>query len=410
MCNANRDGMLSTAYKVLGFIGAVSVSASAVLAQPVESTLSDDFQQAIDEYLTQFVEEEGMPGLSVGIVVDDQMIYSRAFGVRSLESNQPVSDRTLFQICSITKAFTATLIALQVADGRLAWDDPIERYLPDWLEAPAWNGDSTVLTLRLLTNHRSGLPSRPPTLPAEQEDGLIRAFSHFQLWQSLKMTQLEREPDTAFGYSNYGYALAGFILEHTAGAPYSQLLRDQIFEPLDMPDSTVILMPKHVDLLAQPYRWDESSGSLVRTLTQDMDALAPSGDIFSSVHDLVPFLAFQMGAPLASDRIQLDRRFITSMREGHLTSPDSKLTYGLGWGVTELSTGSIVFHDGGSDGYTAYIGYSPDERVASIVLCNLGSSKAAVPIRRVGHSLLASAITDRRRTENAQETASDKEN
>ena len=135
MCHANRDGTSITAYNVFGFIVAVSVSTSSVLAQPLASVLSDDIQQAIDEYLAQFVEEQAMPGLSVGIVADDRMIYSRSLGVRSLESNEPVSDRTLFQICSITKAFTATLIALQVADGRLAWDDPIERYLPDWLEA-----------------------------------------------------------------------------------------------------------------------------------------------------------------------------------------------------------------------------------------------------------------------------------
>ena len=175
-----------------------------------------NLEAVVDRVVQRFLLDNDVPGAAVGIVRDGTLIYAKGHGVRSVERHEPVVANTLFQIGSVTKVFTTTLMLRLRDEGRLALDDPVSTYLPPQVAMPAWGtGEERLIpTLRHLATHRSGLPrDQPNRRDRPHSPTVMEPYSIAELYQGLSTTKLLFRPGTTRQYSNYGFGLLGHVLE-----------------------------------------------------------------------------------------------------------------------------------------------------------------------------------------------------
>jgi serine-type D-Ala-D-Ala carboxypeptidase/endopeptidase len=340
----------------------------------------------IEKKVQELMQRHDYPGISIGLVFEDNIIYSRSFGVADRETKKPVTVDTLYQIGSLTKVFTATLIVEMRDKGIIRLDDPISKYLPGNVVLPKDPRGRPIITLKHLLTHTSGLP--PDVVnPGREKDGEPwLGYSLRSLYAGLAKTKLEFPTGARWGYSNLGFGLLGQALERATGKKYENLLKQNIFVPLKMNSSTITLDARSRQLLATPYRDDHPR---VKTRPWDLGALSSAGGITSSVADLSKFMTFQFRAgeinitPVSGSSLlemQTPQQFISEWRSAN----------GLGWRIDRSDkVGNIVSHGGDVDGYASYFAFSPTHKIGVIVLTNCGIGQ---PIATFGGWLMGEAV------------------
>ena len=317
------------------------------------------------------MEQKRIPGAVIGVVVGDELVLREAFGYRDLASMAPMEPETLFQIGSVTKSLTATLVGILAAEGALRWDERI---------GTIWTGEHALpvalrpLTLRQLAAHVAGLPREPVNrrnLP--ESPSVMLPYSRAELHAGLAETELEGAPGAAWAYSNLGYAILGRTLELATGRSYEELLRTRLLEPLGMTDSGVSATPEVVERFAACY-WPEDDEPIARDPWEMGEVCAFAG-AYSSVDDLARFVAAQYddGAeavigPEARRELHAPLIEIPELG-GRRMAP--------GWFVDELpGAGRLLGHGGEVDGHSACIAFLPEARAGLIVLANQGDDSA----------------------------------
>lgn len=279
-------------------------------------------------------------------------------GSRSQGDARPLDASTLFEIGSITKVFTGLLLADAVQSQRMTLDDPAAKYLPGSVRMPA--RPSRAITLLDLATHRSGLPRLPNNLDPSDDKNPYADYSVEQLYAFLSTYELAREPGAQYEYSNLGAGLLGHILSLQASSAYEGLVRARIAEPLGMKSTAITLSPALQARLAPGHTED-----LQVTSNWDIPTLAGAGALRSSAEDMLTFLAAAMGleqTPLASAFAVATRSHRPTDRAGE--------SIGLGWHITPSHGKTIVWHNGGTGGYRAFIGFNPEARAGVVVLTN----------------------------------------
>lgn len=357
----DRDTMLvSVAADATGQLSGFSLS-TVLNSKPLatDNRLRSAFDRSLDSLVRAYARDQLMVGMSIGLIRHDSLfVYN--YGETNRTNGRLPTDSTLYEIGSISKTFTATLLADAVGWGPMKLNDPINRYLPDSL--PTLQRDGAVITLQMLANHTSGLPRLPGNLDAvgSPPDNPYRAYDDKALFACLKTVTLATKPGTAYQYSNLGSGLLGTILARTAGTSYSQLLSSVITRPLNMTQTTLSLRPTDRLRLAQGYN---ATGQ--PTANWDFQALAGAGGIRSTVHDMLRYLRAELkGSPEALGMAMQMTRAITFQR--HNTG------VGLGWHQTESKTG--WWHNGGTGGYASFASFDPKLRTALVILSNTAVS------------------------------------
>ncbi len=291
-------------------------------------------------------------GIVVG-VIDNSGKRIVAYGKRAAGDTAPLDGDTLFEIGSITKAFTGLLLADMTLRGEVALDDPAAKYLPDGVKMPERNG--RAITLRHLSSHHSGLPSLPANLQPPDPANPFADYTPARLYDFLSTHSLRRDPGESYEYSNLGAGLLGHLLARRAGKSYEDLLRERILTPLGL-SSTVIalnaatrarLAPGHGLQLDPVKNWD-------------FDALAGAGALRSSANDMLRLLD-------AALRGQWGEKGKLALADRKPAGAD--MTIGLGWHVMEGER-PIIWHNGGTGGYRSFLGYSPATGKGVVVLSN----------------------------------------
>jgi len=326
----------------------------------------------LDAWIAKSVADWKVPGLSVAVVKDGEVVFSRGYGVRELGRPEPVSSRTLFAVGSTTKAMTSALAGLLVDEGRLRWDDPVIRHLPGFLLSDPYL--TREVTLRDLLTHRAGMPNTDFLwYRVEPEPGeVLRRFAFARPETSLR---------SHFTYQNVMYHAAGELLAAAGGKPWAELVKERIFGPLGMNDSvpTAAGLAGRVDV-ARPHF--ERDGRVETIRLASVDAIPSAGAVWSSADDMARWLAFllaggrQGGQTLLSEAA-LDELFRPQMlvRDGFY--PTARLTrphwtsYGLGWFQQDYDGRALDFHTGSIDGMVAICGLVRDEKLGVVVLANL---------------------------------------
>jgi len=353
---------------VMAAVLSVNVLKVAWAVEPSKSELSIETRiQAlipdIETYTARGMKAFDSPGLAIGIVANDRLIYGKGFGVRSKAGDAPVDSRTVFQIGSATKGFLATTMALMVDRGKLRWDDRVVDLDPDFqLKDPWVTREFRVFDL---IAQRSGLPSYANDalgLIGIGEAALIRSLRHVEPVSSFRST---------FAYTNITHLLAGRIVAKAAGAPdWNTVLHTELLDPLGMTDSShtaeaIEAAANH----AKGYRWTPE-GTIEAPFTQIFPYdFGGAGDINSTLEDMVRWLRLQLGNGTFEGRSLVSPENLAFTRTPKVAISD-KTFYALGWVIHQTPNGNIVWHNGGTSTFGSYIGMVPDKNVGVIVLTN----------------------------------------
>jgi serine-type D-Ala-D-Ala carboxypeptidase/endopeptidase len=298
---------------------------------------------------------------SVGIVVgliDEKGTRIISYGKRSENSGVPVDGDSIFEIGSVTKVFTATLLADMVERGDLQLDDPISKFLPKSVKAPSFEGKE--ITLRHLSSQTSALPRLPGNMTPKDQTNPYADYSVDQMYSFLSSCTLTRAPGSQYLYSNLGVGLLGHILGLVGKTDYESLVRTRICQPLRMNNTGITLTPEMKAHLATGH-----NQALRPVANWDLPTLAGAGALRSNVNDMLKFVAANIGlnaSPLAS-----------AMSRTHQTQHDTGiegLDVGLGWHILKRFDTELIWHNGGTGGYHSFVGFNKAKRTGVVILSN----------------------------------------
>jgi CubicO group peptidase (beta-lactamase class C family) len=319
----------------------------------------------------------------IGIITPNgTQVYG--YGNISKANSTKVNGNTIFDTASITKTFTTTLLADMVKQGLVNFDDPIEKYLPNTVKVPTYNGHK--ITLESLATHTSGLPDFPV--------GWIRnhIYTTQQVYNFLSNTPLQSEPGTKANYSDFGMGILGHILSIRAGIPYAQLVKDRILSVLGM-DSTGISMNSTAIILSDSLKSRLAKGHIGGkevNLEFVPEAIQGAGALHSTANDLLKYLAANMGLIHTSINdiiqethlIRLEYPQAPSLHFDSITNNKSlSASYvGLGWFIDSNLGTEVLQHSGGIDGYSSFIGFNPTKQEGVVLLCSCESKDMPSPV------------------------------
>lgn len=307
----------------------------------------------------------GLPGLSMAIVHDQEVVWTKGFGLADVEKKIPATPGTIYRIASISKLFTAVAV-LQLRDqGKLKLDDPVEKYLP-WFKVKTPHADAPAITVRQLLMHTSGLP-REAAFPYWTD---FKFPTRKEMIDALPAQEAVYPPDTKWKYSNLGLALAGEIVVAVSGESFENYVQKHIFDPLGMKSSSVNLPEAHKARLATGYGRRLPEGKReVRPFT-DAQGIAPAAGLATTAEDLARFLALQFReGPAAGSQI-LRGSTLQEMHRVHWLMPDWKSGRGLGFHIIHRDDGDLVGHGGWVAGYQSSVYFRPKDKVGIVALYN----------------------------------------
>lgn len=326
------------------------------------TTTSAQTTEPDDAYVRNILQERvDKSKRNVGIVVG--LVSSKgarviSYGRPALDSRAELGGDTVFEIGSITKVFTSLLLAEMAARGEVSLNDPISKYLPKTVKAPARNGRE--ITLLDLATHTSALPRLPDNLKPADVNNPYADYTVEQLYAFLSGHTLGRDIGEKYEYSNLGAGLLGHILSLRAGVDYETLVQTRILKPLGMENTRVKLSPQMQTRLATGY---DRGGSPVTTW--DFKTLAGAGALRSTVNDMLRFLAANMGLNKTALLPALQKAHAMQKATG---TPN--LSMGLGWHILSNFGTEIVWHNGGTRGYHSFIGFDAKKGLGVVVLSN----------------------------------------
>jgi CubicO group peptidase (beta-lactamase class C family) len=304
--------------------------------------------------LRYLVEDGEAKGIVLGLLEADGSTRVLSHGSAGAGA-RPLGPQTTFEIGSLTKTFTGTLLAEMVARGEVALSDPVARHLPAAVRVPSRGGRQ--ITLRDLATHRSGLPRWPDNHGAATSSQHFGDYTVEQLYAFLSGHSLRRDPGTEFEYSNLGFGLLGHALARAGGRSYPELVRERILAPLRMqatgfPGARDEWMAKGHD----------EQGTVVPHL-QLTEALAGAGAIRSTVQDMLVFLKANVtpAGTAVSRAMQATHEVQGVLPRGGI---------GLAWSVADERGRRLLMHNGATQGFQSQIGFDPRSRVGFVLLTN----------------------------------------
>lgn len=320
----------------------------------------------MERWITAQMQYRELPGIAVGIVYDQDLIYAKGFGLADVDEEIPVTPQTMFRIASITKAFTATAIMQLRDQGKLQLDDPIDKYLK-WFRIKNRFPNAPAITVWHLLTHTSGLP-REAAFPYWTDN---KFPSRNEMIVAMEQQETVFPSETRVKYSNLAFALAGEIVAEVSGIPYSDYVTKNILEPLGMTSTTVFFQDKDRHRLAVGYRRKLEDGSRKEVDFTNARGLVASANMTSTVEDLAKFasLQFREGHVVFGSQI-LKGSTLKEMLRIQWLNPNWKNGYGIGFAVWRQDDKTLVGHSGWISGYRSQFSFIPEDKIAVIVLTN----------------------------------------
>jgi D-alanyl-D-alanine-carboxypeptidase/D-alanyl-D-alanine-endopeptidase len=309
-------------------------------------------------------------GVEVGVWCEDET-WTFARGRLGADRPDPPGPDTIFEIGSITKVFTATVLADMAEEGLVALDDPVQRYLPEEVELPV---RGRPITLADLAAQTSGLPRLPKGLlglSLRQRRNPYAGFTDAHLERAIAGTRLRGNPGEKVRYSNFGFGLLDYVLALRAGQSYEQLVRERICAPLRLMDTRI-----SIPVEALPRFADGHNRRGRKVPHWDLPTLAGAGALRSTVADLLRFLELQLRQPTT----RLGR---AAWATHEPRARRGRLAQGLGWASLPLLGHSVdvLWHNGGTGGFRGFVGFVKESGTGVVVLSNCARSVDAIGFR-----------------------------
>lgn len=337
----------------------------------------DQLVARFERYAEEARQAWGTPGMAVALVADGQVIWSKGFGVKQAGNPEPVTVDTVFQIGSASKSFTASLVALQVQQGRLNWTDKVIDFFPDFRMFDPWV--TREFTIEDTMSQRSGQAPYSSDLLA------FMGATRSDILQAMREIRPVSSFRSHFGYVNNLWLAAAQVLENVSGKSWESQVDSGIFQPLRMTHSStgssaLWKSPDH----AVPHAGRK--GSITPLLadwpfTEWIYTYGPAGGINSTVLDMALYVKMQLGLSGLLSSASLEKLHSPHILAGGSTKPSPQAifevgmaSYCLGWLRQEMEPLPLVWHNGGTTGCKTVVGYCPEAGMGIVVLSNLGGT------------------------------------
>ncbi len=339
-------------------------------------------QSEIDSLVEKTRRDFKAPGIAIGIIRGDQVVYLKGYGVKRLGGSDPVTPDTRFAMASTSKAVTTAAMALLVDEGKMQWDDPVRKHLPGFhLADPSAN---ELVTMRDIVSHRTGL---------SRNDALwySTTWNRQQVLQHIGEVPLSKPFRSTYQYQNIMFLAAGEAVGRIIGGTWEQFVAARIFAPLGMTNSGFSAKDtQQAPDVATPHV--SRKGVVKEVPWKDISNIGPAGSLNSSVRDWTRWLRFQMadgtfeGKRLISEKnlreTQSPQMVIRDEAPWAELNPETTMSvYGLGWRIQDYRGRQLISHGGSIDGFRAQVGFLPKEQLGFVILTNAGVSSLVEALR-----------------------------
>jgi D-alanyl-D-alanine-carboxypeptidase/D-alanyl-D-alanine-endopeptidase len=319
-----------------------------------ENTNKKGLPAEVVETIKKRIEEGVTPSIALAII-DSSSIQYFNFG-KTAEDGKEVDENTIYEIGSISKVFTAIILAQQVQNGELELEDEINNFLPDDIKVPVM-GDRDI-TFGNLTDHTSGLPRMPDNFNPANPNNPFADYSVDQMYEFISNYQPVRTVGSEYEYSNLAQGLLGHLLALNDNSTYEELMLQSIANPLDMNDTRIELTQRMKENLALGH----SGGKVVENW--DIPTLAGAGAIRSSTSDMAKFISANLG--------YVNNSFMEAMKLTHKVRHDKagEMSVAMAWHIKKGENGDVIWHNGGTGGYRTFAGFVKETGKGIVLLSN----------------------------------------
>lgn len=327
-------------------------------------SLTQEKMAEIEEFIQENMDKGKIPGLAVTIVKDDKTIYQKGFGYSDIEYKTPITDNTLFELGSNSKAFTGLGILKLAEDGLINLDDNVSKYIP-WFNVN-YKGKDTIITLEQLLHHSSGIPFKTiDKIPVSNEDNALELTV-----KTLIGTELSSKPGEKFQYATINYDVLGLIIEVVSGVSYEKYMQDNIIMPLGL-NNTYLFRDENVnEKIATGYKIGFLKPRKYEAPVYRGNK--PAGYIITDIEDIAKWLKIQMGI---SKESKFDKTLIEKSHEANRTVAPGTYgsSYSAGWEVYQ-EIGGRISHGGSNPNFSSFISFKPEQKEGIAVLSNTNSA------------------------------------
>src|SRR5881398_300834 len=350
---------------------ALALIALGVRARGQEADIAKKLQ-GFDAYMEQTLKDWNTPGVGVGIVVGDKLVFAKGYGYRDYEKKLPFTSKTMQPIASNSKLFTAVAAGMLVEEGKLTWDKPVRESVP---EIRFYNDElNNNVTLRDMLSHRTGV-TRHDLIWFKSP------FTRKELFEKLKYLEPQEPMRETFLYNNLMFAAAGNIIELKSGKTWEQFVREKIFTPLGMSTTafTISDMTQHPDH-GVPYREKRDSFELYKIpYYEDTEGVAPAGAIISNIDELSHWLIALMNEGKYNGKQVLPASVLKATLQPAIGLPNTlgealgfwellNPAYGMGRQTAAYRGHLLTYHGGDLPGFHSQVSFMPNDKIGVIVL------------------------------------------
>ncbi len=328
-----------------------------------------DALRLLDAWLTTAVAQREQPGLSIGVVLGDRLLWAKGYGYADSEKRVPADPRTLYRIASITKTFTAVAI-LQLRDaGKLQLDDPLRRHL-SWARIRAHDPAASDITIRELLTHSSGLQREVP--------GTVWTSPTFPSAAALRVEVEETySPGVTWKYSNLGFALLGEVVGAVSGEPWDRYVQRHILDPLGMKSTRTMPRADEPGLAVGYARPVPGERPVNAPTFGSAEAVGAAANMASSVEDLAKYLVFHVSSGSSAVGSVLKSTTLRDMHRPQWLLDDWQNAWGFGLRVRRVDGRVQAGHPGNVPGFRTQIEFVPTLRLGVVVLTNADDGNPA---------------------------------
>ncbi|MBQ6662401.1 MAG: serine hydrolase [Firmicutes bacterium] len=331
----------------------------------------------LEEKIAANLKKYQIPGLMVGIVEGDELVYEHGFGVKDIRKKAAPDGDTVFPNASVTKAMTATCLGILKEQGKIDWKTPIREYVPEiQFKDPA----ARDVTLTDMLSHNTGLSRNDYSWVND----LPEDFTTAEYVKRMAYIEPDRPFRSGYEYNNFCYTLAGYIIEKISGMPFKDFLTENIFKPLGMENSgCTIAALRDAKNGAKPHKI--KNGEIVPEHFLSFDGMAGAGGSCSTVHDMAKWIACNMNEGEYKGTRIVKAETMREIKTPRVVVPEMEeekndamplCCYAFGWNVQPYRGHRMLNHSGGTDGFAINLAYLPDEKVGLMLYSNRWGSIA----------------------------------
>jgi CubicO group peptidase (beta-lactamase class C family) len=353
----------------------VLIAAWMITVRVAAQAQSERYRSELQPLIGDFMRQQQVPGLAIGVIQGGQLVYAHGFGVKNLaHDHDPVTPRSLFHMASITKTFVATSIMQLVEAGKINLDAPVVQYLPYFRLA---DDRYPTITVRQMVTHTSGMPDvedyewdKP-----QYDDGALERYV-----RSVSNEKLIFAPGTDFRYSNMAFEVLGDLISKVSGESFDDYVQQQILTPLKMKDSTLLIKKTSPGLMTWGHERDLSGHVFPSKVYPYNRMHSPSSNLHSNVEDMARWaLANLNHGELDGRRILKEQTYDIMWKPAHKLSDGRAV--GISWFLGEYRGQATVSHGGGDTGYATFLMLLPEKKMAVVLMANcdwLGDAGAQI--------------------------------